>query len=148
MEDAFNYGLPVYTFQNICKESKEITMEDGTTKIFYNASKYDIMPTEQLKNFFSFLNGKDEKTPLTDKLNAMVKRAKLNVHWRRKFMNWEQELQIREKQSFAEGKEQGVQQGINTSKLSIAKTMLKKQFSINDIVECTGLTEEQIKELK
>src|SRR5574344_1278541 len=106
--------------------------------------KYFIMPQEQLKTFFSFLNGKAEKTPLTDKLNAMVKRAKLNVQWRRKFMTWEQELQIREKQSFAEGKEQG----IKTGKLSIAKTMLEKQFSINDIIMCTGLTEEQIKELK
>jgi len=39
-------------------------------------------------------------------------------------------------------------EGINQSKLEIAKNMLKKNMEITDIMEITGLTEQQIKEIK
>ena len=50
------------------------------------------------------------------------------------------------------GKEQGIEQGIEQGKkqqnIKIAKKMLDKKFDIQDIMETTGLTEEEIKELQ
>ena len=43
-----------------------------------------------------------------------------------------------------QGLEQGLEQGLKQGKKETAKNMLKKGFSINDIIEITGLTEEEI----
>ena len=43
-----------------------------------------------------------------------------------------------------QGLEQGLEQGLKEGKKETAKNMLKKGFSINDIIEITGLTEEEI----
>ena len=45
-------------------------------------------------------------------------------------------------------KKEGRLEGIKEKELEIAKNMLKKKMSIEDISEITGLTEEDIKKLK
>ena len=47
-----------------------------------------------------------------------------------------------------EGIEKGIKQGINKEKIEIAKKLLKKGTSIEEIIELTELTEEEIKNLK
>ena len=47
-----------------------------------------------------------------------------------------------------EAEQKGIKQGKEQSKMEIAKNMLKKDMSINDIIEITGLTKEQLEELK
>ena len=46
-----------------------------------------------------------------------------------------------------EGIEQGVKQGIEQGKLEDAKKMLEKKYPIEDIIEITGLTKEQIENI-
>lgn len=41
--DPFGHKLPVYTFENICKEDSHIFLNDQTIKIFYNAQENDKM---------------------------------------------------------------------------------------------------------
>ena len=48
---------------------------------------------------------------------------------------------------FEKGTKEGTQQGIKNEKISIAKNMLKKGMNIEDIIDITGLTKEQIKKL-
>jgi predicted transposase/invertase (TIGR01784 family) len=44
--------------------------------------------------------------------------------------------------------EKGIEKGIIKEKIEVAKGMLIKGFDIKTIVEITGLTEEEIKEIK
>jgi predicted transposase/invertase (TIGR01784 family) len=44
--------------------------------------------------------------------------------------------------------EQEIEQGINQEKIDIAKTLLKKSMPIEDIIEITGLSLNQINESK
>jgi predicted transposase/invertase (TIGR01784 family) len=46
-----------------------------------------------------------------------------------------------------EGRSQGIKEGINQKNIEIAKNMLKKSM-IEDIIEITGLSLNQINELK
>lgn len=46
------------------------------------------------------------------------------------------------------GKEEGKKEGIQQRNIEIARNMLKKDININDIIEITGLTKDQIEELK
>lgn len=98
MEDAFGSGLPVYDFHQVCKQNSEVLLNDGTHKVFFNASKYDKMPTESLREFFKFLNGLNAASDFTDQLEQKVRYAKTNAQWRHRFMTWEQEMRIQVKE--------------------------------------------------
>lgn len=98
MEDAFGKGLPVYDFHQVCKQDSEVLLNDGTHKVFFNASKYDKMPTESLREFFKFLNGLNAASDFTDQLEQKVRYAKTNAQWRHRFMTWEQEMRIQVKE--------------------------------------------------
>lgn len=98
MEDAFGNGLPVYDFHQVCKQDSEVLLNDGTHKVFFNASKYDKMPTESLREFFKFLNGLNAASDFTDQLEQKVRYAKTNAQWRHRFMTWEQEMRIQVKE--------------------------------------------------
>lgn len=98
MEDAFGNGLPVYDFHQVCKQDSEVLLNDGTHKVFFNASKYDKMPTESLREFFKFLNGLNATSDFTDQLEQKVRYAKTNAQWRHRFMTWEQEMRIQVKE--------------------------------------------------
>ena len=47
-----------------------------------------------------------------------------------------------------QGKKIGIKEGIKSEKLKIAKNMLKKNINIKDIIEITGLTEEEINQIE
>ena len=59
-------------------------------------------------------------------------------------------------EGFNQGKEQGIEEGRLEGKIEgrlegikyVAKVMLKKGIHIEEIIECTGLTKEEIKKLK
>ena len=40
LDDLFKQGLPVYTFENVCRENNSVKLEDRTLKVFYNCSKW------------------------------------------------------------------------------------------------------------
>ena len=48
--DAFGHRLPVYTFRYRAEEDKNILMNDGTVNIFFNATMYDKMQSENLRS--------------------------------------------------------------------------------------------------
>ena len=94
--------------------------------------------------------------------NVDVKEAKKQLDEIKK-SKYEQELaeyrmkEIRDKKAienygFNTGKEEGIRQGIDKGKkekqMEIAKKMLKKGMPINEIIELTELTEEEIINLK
>ena len=62
---------------------------------------------------------------------------------------FKRELFLKDKVAIeAAGYDSGIQQGETKKKLEIARNMLKKEISIETIIECTGLTKEEIKEIQ
>ena len=92
--DPFEHKLPVYTFENICREDSHIFLNDQTIKIFYNAQEYDKMKSKELKTFFEYLIKNDIKSDFTERLDSKVQMAKMNKEYWRTYMTWEQELKI------------------------------------------------------
>ena len=58
------------------------------------------------------------------------------------------EMNSSRNEGYAEGKADGISEGKNSEKIKIAKIMLKEGSDISFIVKCTGLTEEEIKQIK
>ena len=101
--DLFEQGRHRYTFENICKEDKRISLEDGVTKIFLNASgKIDDISVE-LKAFLDYVEGKDTQDTYIKKLKRAVEEAKKNREWRREYMT----LLMRDAENIEKGIEKG-----------------------------------------
>ncbi|MDE7226824.1 MAG: Rpn family recombination-promoting nuclease/putative transposase [Treponemataceae bacterium] len=168
LDDPFGWGLPVYTFSNICKENREIFLNDGAHKIFYNAAKHAIMPNETLKSFFRFLAGTADGSALSGRLAAMVGHAKTNAQWRQQFMTWEQEMkeQVKERaevlalelaeeraeemaQERAEKMAQERAEELAAQKdIETARKLLDEAISMETIARCTGLPLAQVERLR
>ena len=58
------------------------------------------------------------------------------------------EMNSSRNEGYAEGKAEGISMGETSKKIKIAKIMLKEGSDISFIVKCTGLTEEEIKQIK
>lgn len=149
LEDVFAEGLPVYKFENIClSDSKNIKLNDRSFKIFFNAAKYDKLDTSKKRNFFKFLKGGSADDDFSKRLEKKVLLAKKNFDWRRQYMTWEQELEEKKEYAREEGFEEGLSKGEQTAKISASKRLLKMRIlSVEQIVEATGLPEEDVRKL-
>ena len=154
--DAFGYRLPVYTFRYRAEEDKDILMNDGTVNIFFNATMYDKMQSENLRSFFKYLCGKNSDDNFTDRLSALVERVKMNAQWRHRYMTIEQEIKLqveartneRAKELAKDIAKDMAQDIANEKTLETAKNLLKINISPEQIAMATGLSLEQVTSLK
>lgn len=145
LDDIFCCGLPVYSFQNVCTSDSRIKMNDGTYKIFFNAKKYDIMPTEEEREFFKFLCGGGAGSAFTKDLDVLVASARHNAQWRQQFMTWEQEVQLSYHRGIAEGVEKGRKEGLKETAI---KMLEDGYLPLERISEYTQLSVEELKALQ
>ena len=146
--DAFGHRLPVYTFRYRAEEDKNILMNDGTVNIFFNATMYDKMQSENLRSFFRYLCGKNSDDNFTDRLSALVERVKMNAQWRHRYMTIEQEIKLQVEARTKERLNETLNEKLDESKLEIAKNLLKINISPEQIAMATGLSLEQVKNLE
>ena len=110
--DQFGMGRHIYTFENICKEDKSVSLKDGTTKIFLNAkgTMDDVSP--ELKAFLDYVAGKKPADPFVDELEEAVKNARKNREWRHEYMT----LLMRDQENIEKGMEIGTARGMEIGK--------------------------------
>lgn len=142
--DIFEKGLPVYHFENFCTTDKNIRLNDGRHTVFFNATKYAKMDTEEKKNFFGFLNGIKTEDSFESRLEELVHLAKQKPDWRKSYMTWEMEI----RDSYDNGYKTGVDDGIN--KAAVEKAMAAIHgFNVtkDEAVKVLSLTPVQIEML-
>ena len=88
--DPFGYEMPVYTFKNICKENTKITLQDETSKIFFNATAYKKESDIAIRQFMSYLLNKEPTDDFTRKLDRLVNTIKKINNSERGMTVWEQ----------------------------------------------------------
>ena len=54
--DPFGRGYAKYSFQNLCKEDRELYLKDGTEKIFYNCAADPEKVPENLRELYDLLS--------------------------------------------------------------------------------------------
>lgn len=81
------YGLPCYTFQNICKENNAVKLDDKTKKVLYNASAYEQEKDKKIRNFLHYVytnqTGEDD---FSNRLAATVKKLIENDKFRNDYL--------------------------------------------------------------
>ncbi len=122
--DLFDMGRHIYSFENICKEDKDIFLGDGAVRIFLNADgKLDDVSRE-LKAFLDYVAGKESEDSFVRKLEEAVKAAKKNREWRHEYMT----LLMRDQENIEKGKLEG-------RALEIIETGYEFQIPEKDILE-------------
>ena len=167
-----NYGIPDTKYRRIYKvrdeEGKEyiknfyiyeINMEK-LKKVWYDKNELEIEKNKYL--LMLDMEIKDIKKLPKDKVvkEYMEKIEKLNND--PMFINWitkeKDEQMIKNTQLYnatqeginigiSQGIKQGINQGLQRRNIEIAKSMLKKNMDIEDIIDITGLSKEEIKKL-
>ena len=110
-EKKITYGLPCYTFQNICKENAQVNLNDKSLTVIYNASAYESEKDEKTKAFLHFIStnepGKDD---FTNRLSKLVEKIKDNEKFRSDYaaMNLHDQdiIRIAKREGHAEGEQQ------------------------------------------
>lgn len=134
--DVFEKGRHFYTFENICKEDKSLSLGDETTKIFLNADSNMDDVSKELRAFLDYVAGKKPEDTYVKKLEEAVKKARLNKEWRHEFMT----LLMRERVAAEKGREE--------ERKNIIIKMIKQGFTDSQIISVCDTSIEEIEDCK
>lgn len=109
--DPFGRGYAKYSFQNLCKEDRELYLKDGTEKIFYNCAADPEKVPENLRELYDYIRSGRVGGDLSQRIDEAVRMARKNEEWRSEYMK---ELlhddDVRE-EGRAEGRAEGREEG-------------------------------------
>ena len=151
--DPFGEGLYKYTFENLCEEDTSIELGDESLKVFLNTKGQKGEVSRELKSFLNFVeestvqNAANINDLYVAQLSAKIEDIKKDEELGGVFMTLEEKMNELAKEKMAEGKEIGIKEGIKENSLSVARLMKEKNYDINDIIEITHLTKEEIESL-
>jgi len=98
------FGLPCYTFKNICAENDNVELDDKTTKVVYNASAYERAKDPWLHDFLQYvytdISGDDA---FSNSLSAMIEKIKKNENFRGLYLSMNLHDRDLKKEAMEEG---------------------------------------------
>ena len=146
--DPFGAGLPVYHFTYRCKENGNLQMGDLTENIFLNVKAADKTDDEDLAAFLRYVNGQKPDSSFTKKLDEEATRIKNNDDWSLKAMTLDMEIKDMKKRiakrEREKGKQEGLKEGAQNSKIEIAKAMLADGMEIAKVAKLTNLSVKEV----
>ncbi len=110
--DPFGKGLSRYTFQEKCAEDEAISLNDGTTKIFFNCRYGGNDIPDDLRRFYDYIETGKADSVLTKQLAKAVSDARKREEWRSAYMKEISLLIDAREEGIAQGIERGIAQGI------------------------------------
>ena len=150
-QDPFDKGLPVYTFENTCREDNTLFLTDKTAKVFYNASAYGKEKDNELHALLRYLCKKQATSYFTQSIDELVETTKNNERFRSLYMslNIHKDDLLRQGSQIGEkiGFEEGMRKGAYQAKIETAKILSTMHLSCSDIAKATGLAEAEIEKL-
>lgn len=133
--DVLGKNRSVYTFENICLEDKNISLQDGTKKVIINSEAFKSTEDKDLKGFLEYLNIGKAKSKFTREIEAMIQTVKNNEQARQEYRLMSTfEMDARYK-------------GAYETKRETAKILKQLGDSIQKIMQVTGLPEAEIEKL-
>ena len=133
--DVLGKNRSIYTFENICLEDKNISLQDGTKKVIINAEAFKDTKNKELKEFLKYLKTGKTKSEFTREIETMIQAVKNNEQARQEYRLMSTfEMDARYK-------------GIYETKRETAKILKQLGDSLQKIMQVTGLTESEIEKL-
>ena len=133
--DAIGKNKPVYTFENICVEDKNISLQDGTKKVIINAEAFKDTEDKELKEFLEYLKTGKPNNEFTRRIEKMIQTVKQNEQARQEY------------RLISTFEMDAIEKGIYRKAIETAKILKQLGDSIQKIIQVTGLPEEEIEKL-
>ena len=133
--DAIGKNRPIYTFENICLEDKNTSLQDGTKKVIINSEAFKDTKDKELKEFLKYLKTGKAKSEFTRRIEEMIQTVKQNEQARQEY------------RLMSTFEMDAMDRGAYKTKKETAKLMKQKNFDIALIKEITGLPETEIEAL-
>ena len=122
--DPFHQGKAQYTFENLCLEDKELKLNDGAKKVFFNAKDYINAEDEEVREFLKYVNGEKSDNPFVKEIEDKVAQVKKNEEWRLEYVtllmrdqeNQEIGIEIGKELGREEGREEGIRGTVSVLK--------------------------------
>ena len=131
----------LYTFENRCKEDSKLYLADEATKVVLTPEGTADDVSGELAEFLDYLAGKGGNSSFVKRLDEAVDKARNKEEWRMEYMT----LQMRDREKFAEGMQQGLAEGMQLERIDAIRRMIRKGYSKDDIFDL-GYTDEEYTE--
>ena len=109
--DAFDAGLPMYTFRNRCIETEGLELGDEGTKIFLNSKGDSDTLDPDVRAFLRYVDGKAAEGAFVKAVEREVIRVKEHKETRREYMTLAMELERQRQFGREEGRKKGREEG-------------------------------------
>ena len=93
-EDIFGQGKAVYRFKNLEVDDSKIELGDLCYKNFYIFSKYRDVAEKSIREYLEYFATRNPSSPETKKIDRMVKWYQTDNETRKRYMTWQQEIDI------------------------------------------------------
>ena len=142
--DIFGKGLPLYTFENMCRQDTTLPLGDRTLKYFFISKNSDKLMNEEQKAFMRLIGGERSTDAFTEKIVRLAEDVKRSAENRRLFMEWERQKAY----EFYRGKEAGREEGLQEGKQEAARKLLQMNvLSFEQIADALSISLEDVKAL-
>ena len=133
--DLFGDNRSIYTFETICRENTDITLQDKRRTYFINIYGDRSGIEKETVNLLDYFKTGEPTDDYTRKLQEKVEEIRCDDEWRENYMTIEMKMD----QRFEDGKHE--------ERIKVVKTMLANSYSE---AECKklGFTQEEIQEGK
>ena len=159
--DPFDRAFPRYTFQYTCDEDPTLKLQDGSLRIFLNATATELSDLDQkLQAFYHYLQKGVVESELARTISESITTLKNNSLERRHYMTWavkmadarydgydegyEKGISVGLERGLATGREEGIsiglERGAYQTKLETARNLLARGDSPEDVAQLIGLS--------
>ena len=112
LDDIIGANMPIYRFQNICKDKNDLCLGDGAYKIILNAKGDRGRISPDMSAFLDYLIAGRPNSNLTNKIEEIIDDAKSIGKWEKDFMLYGLKERDIKMEGYQEGISQGMSQGI------------------------------------
>ncbi len=155
ISDIFHKGLAQYTFENICIENKDLSLNDRARKYFFISDNCDTITNEEQKAFLRLLTTNKSSSDFTEKIAHLTEDAKHNLEWKRQYMEWERQRtydyengkEAGRTEGLKLGRDEGFRLGRDEERSKIALSMLNRNMPLSEVAAILDTTEEKVMEL-
>ena len=159
LQDPFDAGLPVYTFNRTCKESSDIDLQDKTHHVIFNCDAFDKEEDAELKAFLEYVKSNRTESEFTRRIADMVQSKKFEQSFLNEYMAIKlHEFDVKERgraEGFAKGEakgiaigmERGMAKGKTEKAIEVAQNLIKRGVPLEVVAESTGLSESYLSTL-
>ena len=144
-ETKSGYGLPRYTFQNICEENNSVNLDDKCVKVVYNANAYASVKDEKVRALLRFIQTNEPgEGDLSKRLSEFVAKVKENEKFRKEFAD----MNLHDFDIMTEAKEEGLAEGARQNAVENATNLIKmKVGTLEQISQATGVPMQELQEI-